>query len=263
MNSADLFRTEFQESIDVAFIETRLATSRGRVLAPLEPFGLRTPIQEAAEGVVLKLDPYAEWLPSDTLLYFYWDSFGPISFDATIALVDLGVTGTLAYYITEYAPPYAFALIQPGGDTDIWPAFVVNLFRDNGESYGIELFGGGAKHVEHGGAVGGGGDHDPEFLQPHHAHREFAEGGFQRAVVVERGEVPVALRVEEFPRGFASHADAADVTAVKNRGTGSRGVDFGLGIGKMRNDFSIARGGECGAGGDVKFVDRRLVHGDS
>ena len=142
MNSADLFRTEFQESIDVAFIETRLATSRGRVLAPLEPFGLRTPIQEAAEGVVLKLDPYAEWLPSDTLLYFYWDSFGPISFDATIALVDLGVTGTLAYYITEYAPPYAFALIQPGGDTDIWPAFVVNLFRDNGESYGIELFGG-------------------------------------------------------------------------------------------------------------------------
>jgi hypothetical protein len=142
MNSADLFRTEFQESIDVAFIETRLATSRGRVLAPLEPFGLRTPIQEAAEGVVLKLDPYAEWLPSHTLLYFYWDSFGPVSFDATIALVDLGVTGTLAYYITEYAPPYAFALIQPGGDTDIWPAFVVNLFRDNGESYGIELFGG-------------------------------------------------------------------------------------------------------------------------
>ena len=142
MNSADLFRTEFQESIDVAFIETRLATSRGRVLAPLEPFGLRTPIQEAAEGVVLKLDPYAEWLPSHTLLYFYWDSFGPMSFDATIALVDLGVTGTLAYYITEYAPPYAFALIQPGGDTDIWPAFVVNLFRDNGESYGIELFGG-------------------------------------------------------------------------------------------------------------------------
>ena len=142
MNSADLFRTEFQESIDVAFIETRLATSRGRVLAPLEPFGLRTPIQEAAEGVVLKLDPYAEWLPSDTLLYFYGDSFGPISFDATIALVDLGVTGTLAYYITEYAPPCAFALIQPGGDTDIWPAFVVNLFRDNGESYGIELFGG-------------------------------------------------------------------------------------------------------------------------
>ena len=142
MNSADLFRTEFQESIDVAFIETRLATSRGRVLAPLEPFGLRTPIQEAAEGVVLKLDPYAEWLPSHTLLYFYWDSFGPMLFDATIALVDLGVTGTLAYYITEYAPPYAFALIQPGGDTDIWPAFVVNLFRDNGESYGIELFGG-------------------------------------------------------------------------------------------------------------------------
>jgi len=142
MNSADLFRTEFQESIDVAFIETRLATSRGRVLAPLEPFGLRTPIQEAAEGVVLNLDPYAEWLPSHTLLYFYWDSFGPMSFGATIELVDLGVTGTLAYYITEYAPPYAFALIQPGGDTDIWPAFVVDLFRDNGESYGIELFGG-------------------------------------------------------------------------------------------------------------------------
>ena len=142
MNSLDLFRTEFQESIDVAFIETRLATSRGRVLAPLEPFGLRTTIQEVAEGVVLNREDFAGAFPSHTLLTFYWDGFGPISFGATIELVDLGVTGTLAYHITEYAPTYAFALIQPGGDTDTWPAFVVDLFRDNGESYGIELFGG-------------------------------------------------------------------------------------------------------------------------
>ena len=142
MNSLDLFRTEFQESIDVAFIETRLATSRGRVLAPLEPFDLRTTIQEAAEGVVLHREEFAGVFPSHTLLGFYWDGFGPISFGATIELVDLGVTGTLAYHITEYAPTYAFALIQPGGDTDTWPAFVVDLFRDNGESYGIELFGG-------------------------------------------------------------------------------------------------------------------------
>ena len=141
MNSLDLFRTEFQESIDVAFIETRLATSRGRVLAPLEPFGLRTTIQEAAEGVVLNREDFAGAFPSHTLLDFYWDGFGPTSSGATIDLVDLGATGTLAYWITEDAPTYAFALIQPGGDTDIWPAFVVDLFRDNGESYGIELFG--------------------------------------------------------------------------------------------------------------------------
>ena len=149
MSSLDLFRIVFQGFVDAAFIETRLTTSRGRVLAPIKPFDLPTTMQEAAESVVeqhgiiaYQREELAAAFPSHTLLDFYWDGFGPTSSDATIDLVDLGTAGTLAYWITEDAPTYAFALIQPGGDTDIWPAFVVDLFRDNGESYGIELFGG-------------------------------------------------------------------------------------------------------------------------
>ena len=136
--------------IDAAFSEIRLNTKgRGRVLSPREPLDLFQLLQEAAESEeerrwvepFVPMETLGEVCSTETFLGFLWDGFGPTSSYASIQLADLGDSGTLVCEFTEVPPTQAFALVQSKDDPDIWRAFVAQLFRDNGRSYGIGLFG--------------------------------------------------------------------------------------------------------------------------
>ena len=73
-------------------------------------------------------------------LEFEWDSLGPSSSWARICLLSLGGQGSYAYWHGEDVSEVVIAALEPLSPATA-TAFLRDLLADNGESYGVWLFG--------------------------------------------------------------------------------------------------------------------------
>ncbi|MDQ7844557.1 MAG: hypothetical protein QN129_13535 [Armatimonadota bacterium] len=145
-----------------AFTVERLRARDGRILTPAsgEPLDLQELLLEAAEegeeddelGDLLAALKGPEGAPealellerrwaTEVVMPFEWEGFGPISSSAQLRLLDVGDGQAYVLPVVEEAPLRTIAAIQPGKAPRACAAFFRSLLQDNGNSYGIDLFG--------------------------------------------------------------------------------------------------------------------------
>ncbi len=74
------------------------------------------------------------------LLFFYWESLGPMSWIAGLQVLELGGRGYLVYW-NELESYRAVAMLEPWRDELVVSAAVKEILRKNGRPHGVELFG--------------------------------------------------------------------------------------------------------------------------
>ena len=128
----------------------RLRVGNGLVLTPPDPLDLPASLVEISanqdEAADVEFFGGREILERRfgvyTLMDFVWEGLGPTSSWAGFQVADLGPTGALICWQTEIPPDVAPVLIRGGDDQALWSDFLLDLFADNGQSYGIYVLGG-------------------------------------------------------------------------------------------------------------------------
>ncbi len=93
------------------------------------------------EGAARALELIEEGWDTESLLSFWWDAFGPMSSSAGLLALDVGDGRRYVLAHIEEQPLYAVAAIEPGTASGTYEPFILSLLSDNGNSYGIDLFG--------------------------------------------------------------------------------------------------------------------------
>ena len=74
------------------------------------------------------------------LLFFYWESLGPMSWVAGLQILALGERGYLVYW-NELESYRAVAMLEPWQDELVVSSAVKEILRRNGRPHGIDMFG--------------------------------------------------------------------------------------------------------------------------
>ncbi len=141
--------SELRPILDRRLADTRIASPAGNVFAGESPTKLYDVVEALveSEGDVDELEGRGLWSILEEagllepLLEFEWDSLGPTSSWARIQLLHPGGSRSFACWLPEDDEATAIAALEPLSPATA-SAFFRDLLADNGESYGVWLFGG-------------------------------------------------------------------------------------------------------------------------